>query len=408
MGAGLLAPVAQRPGPDQRSIAVARLVQHQAIAVQLGKFQDNGAGFFIALADHKGRGAGNFGAPDQRAHENSGFEARRGCHGAVLDDYAAPRNGKTRALCQPGAIGAHRRIRQAQQHVVPSPSADSSTISPPCIAASDLTSARPRPVPSLARVWAPFHLLEWPAQLFQVGFGDAGAGIADRQDDAVYSRCAVTRHAAAARREFDAVADEIDQHLLDGALVGENLPRLRRDLQFHRHAAALRRMADKAHGGSRDFLQIEQFFMQFELAGLDLGHVEHAVDQLQQMAAQFMDQPGIFLVARLPTGPKISRVITSEKPIMAFSGVRSSWLILARKAVLAREALSAASRASISAQFLALAFGNIARHRHDVGGAAHVIQRRRAAAYLGPEITFVAVAQAHFRRAGAAGIEPLP
>ena len=33
-------------------------------------------------------------------------------------------------------------------------------------------------------------------------------------------------------------------------------------------------------------LQIEHFLIQFELARLDLGHVEHAVDQLQQMAAR--------------------------------------------------------------------------------------------------------------------------
>ena len=63
-----------------------------------------------------------------------------------------------------------------------------------------------------------------------------------------------------------------------------------------------------------------------------------------------MDQPGIFLIARTPTGPKISRVITSEKPMMALSGVRSSWLILARKAVLARDGALRLRRALRSAR----------------------------------------------------------
>ena len=38
--------------------------------------------------------------------------------------------------------------------------------------------------------------------------------------------------------------------------------------------------------------------MQFELTRLDLGHVQHAIDQLQKMRTGFMDQAGIFLIAR--------------------------------------------------------------------------------------------------------------
>ena len=46
----------------------------------------------------------------------------------------------------------------------------------------------------------------------------------------------------------------------------------------------------------------------------------------------------------MPTGPKHSWAMISEKPRMAFSGVRSSWLILARKAVLEALAVSASKR----------------------------------------------------------------
>ncbi len=44
--------------------------------------------------------------------------------------------------------------------------------------------------------------------------------------------------------------------------------------------------------------------------------------------------------------PNCSRAIISAKPMMPFSGVRSSWLIVARNAVLARLAASASSRAA--------------------------------------------------------------
>ena len=48
-------------------------------------------------------------------------------------------------------------------------------------------------------------------------------------------------------------------------------------------------------------------------------------------------------------GPNISFFMTSENPMIALSGVRSSWLIMARKSVLVRFAVSAASFASCNA-----------------------------------------------------------
>jgi hypothetical protein len=49
----------------------------------------------------------------------------------------------------------------------------------------------------------------------------------------------------------------------------------------------------------------------------------------------------------------------SARPIMPFSGVRSSWLVLARKALLARLAASASSRARASACFDLAALGDV-------------------------------------------------
>ena len=42
-----------------------------------------------------------------------------------------------------------------------------------------------------------------------------------------------------------------------------------------------------------------------------------------------------------PSGPSASEHIMSENPMIAFSGVRSSWLIFARNSVFARFAASA-------------------------------------------------------------------
>src|SRR5438477_507589 len=48
----------------------------------------------------------------------------------------------------------------------------------------------------------------------------------------------------------------------------------------------------------------------------------------------------------VPIGPSISPAMTCEKPMIAFSGVRVSWLILARNSVLLRLASSACSFAA--------------------------------------------------------------
>ena len=93
--------------------------------------------------------------------------------------------------------------------------------------------------------------------------------------------------------------------------------------------------------------------------------------------------------------------------MMAFSGVRSSWLILARNRVLAREADKAASRASTKRILVILAFGNVAGHRHDIGGLAQAHLGRTAADFRPDKVT-VAMAQADFGRTGVADDSWIP
>jgi hypothetical protein len=77
--------------------------------------------------------------------------------------------------------------------------------------------------------------------------------------------------------------------------------------------------------------EIERRFLQRELAGLDLRQVEDVVDDAQQVPGGGVD---LFQVLDC-LGVGASRCKTCAMPRMAFIGVRISWLMLARKALLA-------------------------------------------------------------------------
>src|SRR5688572_6200575 len=152
IGARFLAPAAQRLRPCQVPLGVAGLIEHQHLAVELGDFQDDGASLFHAAAHHKGRGARHLNPADQRAHEDAGFETGRRCHAALYQEAA--RNGRILASLTRWPLASTAAWGNRTVTMVPSPSTDCSIASPPCNCASDLTSASPRPVPSLARVCA--------------------------------------------------------------------------------------------------------------------------------------------------------------------------------------------------------------------------------------------------------------
>ena len=186
-----------------------------------------------------------------------------------------------------------------------------------------------------------FDLLERLAEALEIFRRDADAGIAHRDLQPALSRSAHT-HVAAARRELDAVGQQVDQHLLDRALVGEDRARLRRDRDLG--AATPARSAGWLHETHAGFARLPSR----SKISSDSSNLPASIFDMSRMplmsssrcAAAFVDQAAnIRDSAALPTGPNISCVITSEKPMIAFSGVRSSWLILARKLDLARLAL---------------------------------------------------------------------
>ena len=73
--------------------------------------------------------------------------------------------------------------------------------------------------------------------------------------------------------------------------------------------------------------------------------------------------------------------------MMALSGVRSSWLMVARKRLLAALARSASARASSSACLLLLALGDVAHDRDHLALAGAIVDGliERAAAHLDPD-----------------------
>jgi len=62
------------------------------------------------------------------------------------------------------------------------------------------------------------------------------------------------------------------------------------------------------------------------LSGLDLRHIENIADHVEEMPAAAIDVLGVVENLRDPAGPSAPLAMNSEKPSIALSGVRSSWL----------------------------------------------------------------------------------
>ena len=76
---------------------------------------------------------------------------------------------------------------------------------------------------------------------------------------------------------------------------------------------------------------------QFDLAGLHFREVENIVDQVQQIDSVALKHVDILFCSAV----RGLEERTSAIPMIEFSGVRISWVIVARKSLLARVARSA-------------------------------------------------------------------
>ncbi len=97
------------------------------------------------------------------------------------------------------------------------------------------------------------------------------------------------RDRAALRRELHRVGQQVDQHLLDRALVGVEHHRALRQVDLHGEAMLDRARANQARDAVRDLVAIDLFHAQLEAAGFDLRQIEDVVDEAEQMLAAVAD-----------------------------------------------------------------------------------------------------------------------
>ncbi len=139
---------------------------------------------------------------------------------------------------------------------------------------------------------------------------------------------------AALGREFQRVGDQVQHHLLQRPPVGVDSQEARAGLYSRRlnprlvreqAAAAEATLVTASRTSNRSILELVA-------VGLDLRHVEHVVDQVGQVPPEIVDQLGVLAVAVGDRPEQPGVFMMSEKPRMAFSGVRSSWLLVAEEA----------------------------------------------------------------------------
>ena len=93
----------------------------------------------------------------------------------------------------------------------------------------------------------------------------------------------------------------------------------------------------------------------------DMSRMPFTTDK--QMMAGIVDELRIFAPALgIDAASSLRCVSISEKPMIALSGVRNSWLMVARKRVLAALARSDSARAILDRLLLLLALGDVAHH----------------------------------------------
>ena len=87
---------------------------------------------------------------------------------------------------------------------------------------------------------------------------------------------------------FTALDKQIEHDLLERAAVGAQ-PELGRNLRDQLELLVLRARRDDAHGFGQQGIEVELLEIEADAAGLDLGHVENVVDDVEQILAAAAD-----------------------------------------------------------------------------------------------------------------------
>ena len=175
---------------------------------------------------------------------------------------------------------ARQALGSSNQNVLPAPSSLSNPISPPCAATISWQSARPSPVPPIARVSEESARKNRLKTCFCWFGRDAETGIRDADACKALARRRRDRHGAAGRRVLDGVREQIRDHLADAAAVADHRERLVRQLEDEP-------VARRLGGEQLDLLgqqgaQLERLERECEAPGFDPLDVEEIVDQLRE------------------------------------------------------------------------------------------------------------------------------
>ena len=195
------------------------------------------------------------------------------------------------------------------------------------------------------------ELLKQPAHLLG---RHADAGIRHTHDDPVAFPARLAsrlQHDLAALGELAGIAQEVEHDLPQPDCVGPHPAQTVGQTDLEPIAVPFRQRLGRFRHLLEQMRELDVLEAELEPARLDLGEIENLVDQLQQVLAGAVDALERLDEVALAASSASSRSI-SVMPMMALSGVRSSWLMLARNWLLARLACSASSLAccnSISA-----------------------------------------------------------
>src|ERR1700741_3908126 len=118
---------------------------------------------------------------------------------------------------------------------------------------------------------------------------DADAGVLDRDLDAGSVLPGRNRHAPAVGGELDRVGEQVEDDLLELALVGLECAEPLVDLERKRDAVALRPLAHPRHRVRQRARQVEARELEVHAPGLDLREIQDVVDQREEVAAGLVD-----------------------------------------------------------------------------------------------------------------------
>ena len=218
--------------------------------------------------------------------------------------------GTSKPVLRAATSTAATRAGRSSAKVVPRPGVLATLMVPPIISGEPLADGQPQPRAAVLAGGAGVRLGERLEQLAHLLRGHADAGVGDGHGHPVAARVAVPpggQGDGPGVGELVRVREQVEQHLPQLGRVGVHHPDGRRAVHRQGVLLLVHQRPDGVHHLGDGSRQVERLEVQLHLAGLDLGQVEDAVDQAQQVFAGAADlvQVGAELVppGRCPTPP---------------------------------------------------------------------------------------------------------